>query len=76
MKNHPLSIYSITALDFARSVVSNRRLAVDISVAQTIDLAGALIQQAETIKILTQQNHALCNELDALTDQPKEQIDD
>lgn len=69
-------MHSITALDFARNVVSNRRLAVDISVAQTIDLAGALIQQANTINILTQQNHALCNELDALMDQSKEQSDD
>lgn len=65
MKNQPLSVYSITALDFARTVVSNRRLAVDISVAQTIDLASALIQQAKTIELLTQDYHALCIELDA-----------
>lgn len=76
MKNQPLSMHSITALDFARNVVLYRRLAVDITVDQTIDLADALIQQANTINILTQQNHALCTELDALKNQPKEQRDD
>lgn len=66
MKNQSKSVHSITALDFARTVVSNRRLAVDISVAQTIDLADAIIQQAKTIELLTQDYHALSNELDAL----------
>lgn len=73
MSEAPLSIHSITALDLARRVAGNRRLAIDISVAQTVELAEALIQQAHTINILIEQNHALCNELDASEEETNEQ---
>lgn len=73
MSEVPLSIHSITALDLARRVAGNRRLAIDISVAQTVELAEALIQQAHTINILIEQNHALCNELDASEEETNEQ---
>lgn len=65
MSNQANAVYQITALDFAKCVVNSQRLAIDATVLQIQDLAGAIIQQDQTIKIQNDQIYALCTELNA-----------
>lgn len=58
--------HQTTAVNFSRCILENRRLAVDVTVAQTRDLAEAIIQQDKTIEFQREKINALCDELDAL----------